>query len=302
MRDEDEARAEAQEQRGEIDGESLHVQSRAAGRSLKRLLERYVTPVVLFGTAYLATFFLLRALRFPLMQWVGLMSAAVATTFVVVVWERGRWDIGLARPAALVVLRLAAGAAFAALVILAVDVGVRAAVPWSRTLGGGLPWRELLAVYIPAALHEELVFRGYPYQKWRQGSRLVAVLAFSALFAALHAGNDGITAVAFLNIFLGGVLLALAYEWREELWFPIGLHLTWNLMLGPVLGYAVSGFVSDSTVLATSVSGNPLVTGGAFGLEASLVMTAAECVAITVLLVALRRFPVKNGRTSPRVL
>lgn len=269
---------------------------------MSRVLEAYVTPIVLFGSAYLATFFLLRALRLPLMQWVGLLSVTVASAFAIAVWERGRWDLGLVRRLPDVLARFALGLTVASALILSVDAVIRALVPSSRTTGGGLPWGELVAVYIPAVLHEELLFRGYPYQKLRRAGRAFAVLFVSALFAALHSGNDGITAIAFVNIFLGGILLSLAYEWREELWFPIGIHFGWNFVLGPVLGHAVSGYVSDRTLLVTRLAGPDVVSGGAFGLEASVVMTCIEALAIALLLVALRRFPVKNGRTSPRVL
>ena len=46
--------------------------------------------------------------------------------------------------------------------------------------------------------------------------------------------------MAILNLILAGILLALAYERFERLWFPIGIHFLWNILSGPILGYGVN--------------------------------------------------------------
>jgi membrane protease YdiL (CAAX protease family) len=148
----------------------------------------------------------------------------------------------------------------------------------------GFPWLELATIYIPAAFHEELAFRGYLFQKLRAWNRLAGFAFSSLLFAMLHLGNHAITVLSVVNIALAGVLLALAYERYERLWFPIGIHLTWNILSGPILGYPVSGFVSQTTVLSTTVAGGPdWITGGAFGIEGSVVITILEIAGIVSL-------------------
>ena len=155
--------------------------------------------------------------------------------------------------------------------------------------GGGLAGFELVAVFIPAAIHEELAFRGYLFQKMRMWNRRAAIGITSIVFAALHVGNRGITALAIANLLLAGVLLALAYERFERLWFPIGIHLAWNLLSGPILGFGVSGYAARTTLLRTVGSGAPWVTGGMFGIEGSVWMAVVEAGGIFLLSRGLRR-------------
>ena len=142
---------------------------------------------------------------------------------------------------------------------------------------------ELIVVYVPAAIHEELLFRGYPYQKVRSVNRSAAIIFTATVFASLHAGNEGISPLAIVNLVLAGVMLALAYEVYERLWLPIGIHVVWNILSGPVLGYNVSGYVSQRTVLEVRGGGSEWLTGGRFGIEASVWMVVVEGAAIVLL-------------------
>jgi len=147
----------------------------------------------------------------------------------------------------------------------------------------GFPWLEMGIVYLPAVFHEELAFRGYLFQKLRSVNR-IAGFAFSAfVFAGLHLANNAITPLALLNISLAGILLALAYERYGRLWFPIGIHLAWNVLSGPILGYPVSGYVSGTTLFTTTTRGADWITGGAFGIEGSIFIAMVEIVGIVSL-------------------
>ena len=119
-------------------------------------------------------------------------------------------------------------------------------------------------------------------------NRIGAIGITSIVFAALHATNRGISAIAIINLIIAGVLLALAYERYQRLWFPIGIHFVWNLLSGPILGYGVSGYAAETTVFRTIGSGPLLVTGGAFGIEGSVWMAVAELGGIFWLLNELR--------------
>lgn len=211
--------------------------------------------------------------------------------------DAGRWRIGFFVPPARAARELVLGIGLAALLIGACDLALMLAAHLRHTRNEGLPWLELFTVFIPAAFHEELAFRGYLFQKLRRWNRAVA-FAFSAfVFAALHFANNSITALALMNIALAGVLLALAYERYERLWFPIGIHLTWNILSGPILGYPVSGYVSHTTVLATTARGADWITGGPFGIEGSVFIAAAEIAAIAWLGYHPRRISSKESTT-----
>lgn len=243
--------------------------------------------LALFASTYLSvvaiTATLFALLRLPLMQWAWLAGGVTATLLTIAVAEHGRWHVGLAGPPLAAVRELLLGATFAAVLVLAADALVLASAGVRHAWRGTFPSLELLAVYIPAVLHEELVFRGYPFQKLRTLHRPFAIGGTSLLFAGMHVGNHGITVVAFLNLVLAGVLLALAWERYGRLWFPIGLHFAWNLLCGPVLGYDVSGYVPASSLFATGGSGADWLTGGTFGIEGSAWIALVEIVGIAVL-------------------
>ncbi|MCI7497174.1 MAG: CPBP family intramembrane metalloprotease, partial [Prevotella sp.] len=56
-----------------------------------------------------------------------------------------------------------------------------------------------------------------------------------------------------------------------SLWFPIGIHWAWNFTQGNVFGFAVSGRDIEESILTATLSGPDIITGGSFGLEASII-------------------------------
>jgi membrane protease YdiL (CAAX protease family) len=209
-------------------------------------------------------------------QWASLAAVIAATVFTVRVVERGRWRLGLFVAPRIAAIDFGRGTIFTVLLIGGADVAILATTNLRHIRSDGFPWLELIAVFAPAVFHEELLFRGYLFQKIRIWNRYAAIGATSAVFAMLHGFNHGITAVAMVNLTIAGVLLALAYERYQRLWFPIGIHLAWNLLSGPILGYGVSGYVAQTTLFRTIGSGPALLTGGAFGIEGSIWMAAVE--------------------------
>jgi membrane protease YdiL (CAAX protease family) len=128
-----------------------------------------------------------------------------------------------------------------------------------------------------AAAAEELIFRGYAFQALVEGvGAWPTVIVSSALFSWLHAGNPGIDAIAFFNIFLAGIVLALAYLRTRSLWFATAVHAGWNWTMAALLGFPVSGLTGFDTPLYDAVESGPRWwTGGDFGPEAGLAGTIA---------------------------
>ncbi len=253
------------------------------------MFDGVIAPVLLFVSFYVATLLLLTALSFPFAQWSGLIAATIATAATVMIWEKGKWALGLFVSPRLAVPEFLFGSVFGAMMIGAGTLLIAVSTNVHHDRGRGFPWLELVAVFIPAALHEELLFRGYVYQKMRRHNRTAAILALAMLFAALHFNNNAVSWIGITNIFLGGILLALAYELYQRLWFPIGLHLAWNLVSGPVLGDEVSGFESARTLLVERGTGQLLLTGGDFGIEGSVWMILTEAAGILLLLHMIRK-------------
>ena len=136
-------------------------------------------------------------------------------------------------------------------------------------------------LYILVALMEESMMRGFVLGHMLDVgmNKFLALLISSFLFACLHLGNPGITNFALLNLTLAGVLLGVAYIYTRNLWFPIFLHLFWNFIQGPILGYEVSGTGGKNSLLKLGISDNTLMNGGDFGFEGSLPCTILMIVA-----------------------
>lgn len=122
-----------------------------------------------------------------------------------------------------------------------------------------------------AAAAEEAVFRGYAFQALVQGVGVwPATVASSALFAYLHAGNPNVTWGALANIFLAGVMLAVAYLRTRSLWFATAVHVGWNWTMASLLDFPVSGLPSRAPLYTAVETGPDWITGGSFGPEAGI--------------------------------
>lgn len=149
-----------------------------------------------------------------------------------------------------------------------------------------------LAAALIAAVGEELTFRGGVFRVLADGFGTTAALIVSAgIFGLLHALNPGATLLSSVAIMLeAGVLLGAAYAYSDNLWLPIGIHLGWNFTEGGLFGVSVSGYHGTGGLVAVSLAGPPLLTGGPFGPEASLVAVALCLVAgLAFIVLALRR-------------
>ncbi len=144
-----------------------------------------------------------------------------------------------------------------------------------------------VAVSLVAAVGEEIVFRGVVFRIVEEGFGTLVALVFSAgLFGLLHGFNPGASTVSTVAIALeAGILLATAYTATRSLWLPIGLHFGWNFTEGGVFGAAVSGNAAHG-LFSSTLSGNVLWTGGAFGPEAS-VAAVGVCLAASLVLLAI---------------
>lgn len=158
---------------------------------------------------------------------------------------------------------------FSAIVGIAALLGAYSIVGW----GGMSNWLMLLfTAGLQAAFFEELLFRGILF-RWIEefGGSWAALLVTSALFGLAHIGNDNATWFSSFTIAVeAGLMLGGAYMLTRSLWVAIGLHFGWNMTQGLIWDVPVSGNDVDGLVDAR-LAGDPLVSGGAFGLEASVI-------------------------------
>nr|MBA3442779.1 CPBP family intramembrane metalloprotease [Pyrinomonadaceae bacterium] len=90
--------------------------------------------------------------------------------------------------------------------------------------------------------------------------------------------NPNVTPIfTIINTTLAGVWLAVAY-WRvRSLWFPLGVHWSWNWAQGALLGLPVSGItqLTPAPVMQAVQTGPAWLTGGAYGIEGGVACSLA---------------------------
>jgi len=170
-------------------------------------------------------------------------------------------------------------------------------VPDEVTAGGVIAVLLIALVHFAAAaLLEEVLFRGYPFQTLIQGVTLLPAVFIMALFFALaHLGNPNTSVLGIVNVSLAAVWLSVGYAKTKGLWLPFGLHLGWNFTQTSVYGFATSGVKFDSMqVLVAKVTGPEWLSGGAFGPEGGILATLALFIC-TIYLLKSRRFREQEG-------
>ena len=225
-----------------------------------------------------------------------LVPALVAYLLLVRFVERRR-PVELAHPRAgrdiavgLVIGFLYISSAIAVLALLGAytDSGFNSDVHWLGTL---------MVAGIGAGVMEELMFRGVLFRIVEEGLGTWAALAVSALFfGGVHMGNPGATVWSSVAIAIeAGLLLGMIYHVTRSLPLCMGVHAAWNFTLAKVYGGAVSGHETSSGWLASKFDGPDLLTGGAFGIEASLVAVVIG----GAMALALAVYAVKRGTIVP---
>lgn len=98
---------------------------------------------------------------------------------------------------------------------------------------------------------------------------LLAVILSASLFAIMHLGNDHFSFLGFINILLGGSIMALFFILYRNIWICIGLHAGWNFIQAVLFDFNVSGIDVYSFIQFQNI-GYSRLTGSDFGYEGSL--------------------------------
>jgi CAAX protease family protein len=185
--------------------------------------------------------------------------------------------------------------------LIAASVGVATLLGVYRITGPGDTSRlvtELFQTALLPGVREELLFRGILF-RWIEafGGSWAALAVTSFLFGLIHIFNPDATWFSSFCIAVeAGVLLGGAYMLTRSLWLPIGLHAAWNFTEGEVFDVPVSGF-DEHGLVQGHFSGPVILSGGPFGLEASLI-TLVLATVVGLLFVALA---VRRGKIAPPI-
>lgn len=139
---------------------------------------------------------------------------------------------------------------------------------------GGAALR-LLLVLAPAALWEELAFRGYLHAVAAEATppaqrSLMARGTSSVAFGLVHLTNPGAGVRTTLIVMLAGWCLCVVRE-RSGLPAAFTAHLAWNWVMAAVLHVPVSGLPFSTPGYRAVVSGPEWLTGGSWGPEGGVV-------------------------------
>lgn len=154
-----------------------------------------------------------------------------------------------------------------------------------------------LAELVLVGMAEEMMFRGVIFGVAERSLGSKPAVAISAMvFCLAHLPNEGVSVLATVAIAAYGVMQAALYMKTRRLWACIGTHIGWNYCLSQVFSSTVSGHAATDGLLRGELVGNSMLTGGAFGVEGSLV---------TLLLIGaaaafwLRRWPTVSSSPPP---
>ena len=137
-----------------------------------------------------------------------------------------------------------------------------------------------------SAVFEEILMRGIIFRITEEKLGSYFALFISAiLFGAMHLGNPNSSLTAAIGLAIqAGLLLASAYIYSRNLWFPIAIHFAWNFTQSGIYGANVSGTMISQTLITAKIEGAEWFTGGQFGPEGSIQATAFCFIATVILL------------------
>ncbi|MBQ8795037.1 MAG: CPBP family intramembrane metalloprotease [Clostridia bacterium] len=149
---------------------------------------------------------------------------------------------------------------------------------------------------------EELVCRGFLLPSLLKKTSLpVAVLVSSTAFALPHLptvleADPQFALIGVINLYLVSAVFSLLFILRSNIYIVCGLHSVWNFVLNGAMGLSVSGSNSnENSLLNFNVNAQNILSGGAYGVEASVVTAVLLGIAIVVLVKLCHKRGIKNG-------
>ncbi|HFU4218645.1 TPA: lysostaphin resistance A-like protein [Streptococcus suis] len=119
---------------------------------------------------------------------------------------------------------------------------------------------------------EELLTRGWMFSSLSAKHNIPAgILVSSLFFTFLHLGNNAISIIPLLDLTLFAILACLVMLKTGNLWVISGIHAAWNCFQGNVFAFPVSGTQAGQAFISVTTSGPEWLSGGAFGVEGSII-------------------------------
>ena len=127
---------------------------------------------------------------------------------------------------------------------------------------------------------EEIVFRGIIMKalEWRW-NRKVGIIVPSVLFGAIHVIGNKMSIVSFIQLVLAGSLVGILFSLVTyecgNIWSSAMMHGIWNMFMCSGIIHIAKEPVQDTLYNYILETDSALLSGGEFGIEASVVSIAA---------------------------
>ena len=156
-----------------------------------------------------------------------------------------------------------------------------------------------VAVFVQSAA-EEMVCRGFIYQRVLRTYRdkfWLAVIVNSVFFGAIHLGNDGISALAVVDLVVTGLLFTAMVYYFDSLWMAMAAHAGWNFTQSILAGLPNSGMVVPYSVfkLDAATARDSFFYNVAFGVEGTVPAIAIQVVVLAAIVMIGRKM---DGRPT----
>ncbi|MCR5802782.1 MAG: CPBP family intramembrane metalloprotease [Clostridia bacterium] len=152
--------------------------------------------------------------------------------------------------------------------------------------------QSVLFFSIGAGIVEELVFRGVIMGLLENKTNFkIAMIIPSVLFGAAHMIGADLSFVSTIQLLIAGTLVGILFsliaKYSDNIWEGAIVHSVWNASAAFVaIGTAVK---NESVFTYVLRSRSFLITGGDFGMEASVISIAAYLVIIVFVLLLIKR-------------
>lgn len=132
----------------------------------------------------------------------------------------------------------------------------------------------LLPIWFIQGSSEEILVHGWllPTIAGRSNA-MVGLLLSTIFFVLMHYESQGVTLLTIINLALIGLLLGIHVLKNNSIWGAITFHTIWNFSESSVFGFINENVSENYQIITTEVSGDPILSGGNFGPEGSLITT-----------------------------
>lgn len=159
---------------------------------------------------------------------------------------------------------------------------------------------KLFLIFVLAWLiqgfEEEFLLRSILMNQMAVGGKIeIAIIANSLIFSIFHLGNTGFNIMAFVNIFLVGLVFSIIFYLKGSIYTSAAAHSFWNMTMANIYGITVSGnSPTGVNLFNTKLTGPRIISGGSFGIEGSIVTSLVLLVVLIILIRKIKKSDFAN--------